>query len=234
MLISVHMPKTAGLSFRAALESHFGDRFQADYGDYPLAHSPHARREQAQRSRKALSAVEFSPQGCVHGHFLPVKYLSLAESVPCIFVTWLREPLARLISHYHYWQRSYEPELGSTTSLHRRVIEERWTLRQFCLAPEVRNVYCEFLWGFPRQRLAFVGISEYYPEELRYFSQEILGNNLLLKTLNSRDNGPRNPVYDELSDTDRQEIATFHADDVALYRSALESRARRIEAWNRP
>ena len=50
MLISVHMPKTAGLSFRATLEEHFGDGFSYDYADYPLAHKP------LDRHRKVLQA----------------------------------------------------------------------------------------------------------------------------------------------------------------------------------
>ncbi|MEM1153883.1 MAG: hypothetical protein AAGI44_07055, partial [Pseudomonadota bacterium] len=181
---------------------------------------------------KALTKREFSAETCVHGHFLAIKYLPLADSVPCTFVTWLRDPLARLISHYHYWRRSYDPKSISTTNLHRRVVEENWSLRRFCLSPELQNVYCEFLWAFPRERLKFIGISEYYPEELRYFSQEILGNNLPVETLNKRENGPRDPVQSELSDADRQEILAFHADDVALYRSALESRAHRMEGWS--
>ena len=48
----------------------------------------------------------------------------------CRFVTWLREPLQRLVSHYYYWQRSYDPAADDTSSLHRRVVEEAWTLQK--------------------------------------------------------------------------------------------------------
>ena len=36
MLISVHMPKAGGMSFRSLLEDHFGKHFQHDYTDLPI------------------------------------------------------------------------------------------------------------------------------------------------------------------------------------------------------
>ena len=220
------MPKTAGMSFRGSLEEHFGGSLRPDYEDYPLAQLPGARRERAQRWGKAAQPSDFVGVDCIHGHFLPVKYLPLAETIPCTFVTWLREPLARLVSHYHYWQRSYDPASPQTSPLHRRVVEEKWSLRQFCLAPELRNVYTEFLWGFPVERLDFVGISEFYSEDLRYFSQVILGNNLRFHTLNRRVEAGDPALEAGLSDADRATIADFHAADMALYRLRVDCRQR--------
>ncbi len=104
---------------------------------------------------------------------MPVKYRLLGWRVPLQFVTWLREPVERLGSHYHYWKRHYNPENAGI--LHRRVVEEQWSLERFCLGPELQNTYCKFLWGMPLERFAFVGITEFYEEDLAYFSQNILG-----------------------------------------------------------
>lgn len=220
MLISVHMPKTAGLSFRAALESHFGSQLQPDYSDYPLAHSPQDRRNQAEEFGHANGLENFDGIACIHGHFLPIKYRELAGVLPCTFVTWLREPIARLISHYDYWQRSYDPDSNATSALHRRVVEESWSLQRFALSPELRNVYSEFLWRFPLERFEFVGITEFFPEELRYFSREVLGNNLCVETLNVREDGKSGAPEQRLKPSDRAEIEAFHAKDVNLYQRA--------------
>lgn len=228
MLVSIHMPKTAGLSFRASLEEEFGDHFQHDYQDYPLARPADLRRKQAQGWGEAARAADFEGIDCVHGHFLAVKYLPLAATLPCTFVTWLREPLARLVSHYHYWQRNFDPAAATTTSLHRRVVEEKWSLRRFCLAPELKNVYTEFLWGVPVERLDFIGITEYYANDLRYFSQEILGNNLEAHTLNRRPEEEASANTGILAPVERSEIQNFHAADFALYQYALELRRRRL------
>jgi len=218
------MPKTAGLSLRSSLEEHFGEGFRPDYGDYPLAKPPEQRRTLARQWAESARGADYAGVGCIHGHFLALKYLSLAQTVPCTFVTWLREPVARLVSHYHYWQRAYDPAAGTTSVLHRRVIEERWTLERFCLAPELRNVYSEFLWGFPLERLGFIGITEFFAEDLRYFSHEILGNKMSARTLNRRVDADSAAVAAAMDGLRRAEIEAYHAADMALYRHALALR----------
>jgi len=224
------MPKTAGMSFRASLEEHFGDRFRHDYQDYPLARPAVERREQARRWGQAAQPEDFAGVDCVHGHFLPLKYLRLAETLPCRFVTWLREPVARLVSHYYYWQQAYDPVSSLTSTLHRRVIEEGWSLERFCLAPELKNVYSEFLWGFPPERLCFIGITEFFAEDLRYFSQEMLGNKMRLHTLNRRYGEGGDCESPGLSAVDRLAVENYHQVDTALYRRALQLRQRRVDA----
>lgn len=221
------MPKTGGVSFRTALEAHFGGAFLPDYGDFPLAQAPISRRQQALQWSENVDPDEYRRISCVHGHFLAIKYLRLVDTRKCTVVTWLRDPLARLISHFNYWHRTYDPESESTSPLHRQVVEERWSLRQFCLAPQLKNVYCEFLWGFPVDRLDFVGISEHYADDLRYFSREILGNNLHLHTLNAGEIGTADRQVAELGQSDLKAIAAFHADDFELYWSAKKEHKRR-------
>jgi hypothetical protein len=218
------MPKTAGLSFRASLEAYFGEGFRHDYQDYPLAQEAHARRQQALDWGRAAQAADFAGVSCVHGHFLPLKYLELARTLPCTFVTWLREPVARLVSHYHYWQRAYDPGSDLTSPLHRRVMEEGWSLQRFCLAPELRNVYSEFLWGFPLERLDFIGITEFFADDLRYFSQQLLGNNMQAQTLNRRAAAGAGEPLAHFSAAARADIEAWHAADMALYRQALQLR----------
>ena len=228
MLISVHMPKTAGLSFRSSRVELFGEGFAYDYADYPLAHAPLDRhRRVLQASLEALGR-DFSATGCIHGHFLPVKYLLLGDKLDCQYVTWMREPMARLVSHYHYWFRTYDPESDLTSPLHRRVVEEGWSLEAFCLSPELRNVYCQYLWGFPIHRFDFIGITEFYEEDLRYFSTVYLGREFEPRQLNQRDVAGEAGGADELEPGTRAEVEQFHAADMSLYRTALDMRAARL------
>ncbi len=227
MLVSIHMPKTAGLSFRAALEEHYGAGFAPDYADYPLASPLPQRHAAALEFSLAAEPSAYRQVGCIHGHFLPIKYLLLADYMECRFVTWLREPLQRLVSHYYYWQRSYDPAADDTSSLHRRVVEEAWTLEQFCLAPELRNVYSQFLWAFPLRALDFVGITEYFAEDLRDFSTQFLGINVEPQFANAAE-VPAGP--EQLRPRLRQQVREFHAQDLALYQWALQKREARRQA----
>ncbi len=227
MLVSVHMPKTAGLSFRATLEQHYGAGFRHDYADYPLASPLPERHAAALEHSLGAEPAAYEGVRCIHGHFLPVKYLLLADSMECRFVTWLREPVQRLVSHYYYWQRSYDPAAEETSSLHRRVVEEEWTLEQFCLAPELRNVYSQFLWAFPLRALDFVGITEYFAEDLRDFSTQFLGINAEPAFANAAE-VPAGP--ERLPRKLLREVQDYHAQDLSLYQWALQRRAARCGA----
>src|SRR5262245_49865259 len=146
MLISLHMPKTAGQSFGAALRAHFGGAFLEDYGSFPMNTPEAVRNATALDESVANSENEFAGVECIHGHFLPLKYSRLARRQPT-FITWVRHPVDRIVSNYHYWKRTFEPE--NSRPLHRRVIEEDWPLEQFCLCEEMRDMYSQFLWSFP-------------------------------------------------------------------------------------
>ena len=224
LIVSVHMPKTAGTSFRAALEANYGDRFLHDYADYPLAQSLPQRHDAALTAGKLASADDFADVGCIHGHFLPLKYLALSEQVDCRFVAWLREPVARMVSHYHYWCRSYDADSALTSMLHRRVVEEAWSLEEFCLSDELRNVYTQFLWGFPLEKLDFIGITECYERDLAVFSAQFLGVKITPEQLNRRQDEAVETLEEDLSPALRKQIEVFHSDDIELYNWAVTAR----------
>jgi hypothetical protein len=216
LLISVHLPKTAGTSFAASLDTHFRAKLLRDYSDFPI-NTP-----QTERNRAALqaslrnAASDFAGVECIHGHFLPIKYLLLVHKREVKFVTWMRHPVERVLSHFYHWKR-----LGSQASapLHRRVVEENWSVERFCLGPELRNLYWQFLWGFPVHYFDFIGVTECYEDDLAYFSHHYLG-----ASVRARSKNIGNPRAYEIDRSFRNEIEAFHDRDMELYRNALEKR----------
>lgn len=228
MLISVHMPKTAGSSFLASMRQKYGDRLLTDYGDRPINRGSITRNSHALAACvwHALTAGKFAGVACVHGHFMPLKYSLLRTRTPLHFVTWLRDPVERLGSHYHYWLRHYDPH--DCGELHRRVVEEQWSLERFCLGPELQNTYCKFLWGFPLQRFEFVGITEHYQEDLAYFAKHIFRHPIHLREDNVNPHRQRTSYFEDQGL--RREIEAHHARDIELYQHALELRSQRAAA----
>ena len=237
MLISVHLPKTAGTSFERSLRRHFGAQLERRYADKPLHHHPLRRNLRA--AREGLCGrhrQETASPACVHGHFLPLSYRHLARRADVRFVTWLREPIDRLLSHYHYWRRAADSDARDTLQdqmqdkLQRRMREENWSFEQFAQRRELRNVYRAFLWGFPVERFDFIGITEHYASDLREFGQRFLDRDLLPAEEN------RNPAHragaaGEGYSIDRglrERLERIHARDLSLYRFALELRERRL------
>lgn len=238
LLISLHLPKTAGSSFRIALQTHYGARFCGDYKDFPLNQPPLHRNLTALAgvARSALTVAGLRSHhsaACVHGHFLPLKYLPLAaRSGRVRFVTWLRDPVERLVSHYYYWIRSYDPQ--TALPLHRRVIEQNWTLERFCLSPDLQNLYSQFLWGFRLERFDFIGLTEHFEDDFAIFTRHFLGAAMPVPQINTNkdrttpltcsDTTGNAPLYDLNPDL-RHRINAFHARDAALYQHALTLRS---------
>ncbi|WP_116367399.1 sulfotransferase family 2 domain-containing protein [Parahaliea mediterranea] len=230
MLISVHLPKTAGSSFHEALREAYGDQLYADYGDQPLNTPQWPLR---------LGAVAFAMTAplkpalrkhvaCVHGHFLPLKYATLSVGRTVQYVTWLRDPLDRLLSHYHYWRDTPMPPHAGP--VRRQFEAEQWSLEAFCLAPSLRNLYSRFLWGFPLKRFDFVGITEHYEEDLDELSERLLHRNLPHLRHNVTPQRANQAPRELLSPGLIESVRTLHGRDFALYEEALAMRAHRRAA----
>ncbi|NOR87727.1 MAG: hypothetical protein GQ527_08975 [Bacteroidales bacterium] len=224
MIISTHLPKTAGSSFSSSLKGHFGEsNFREDYGDWPINTPKTKRNYRALRDYFFNQTKDYSGVECIHGHFLTLKYLGLRKKPNTQFVTWLRDPIQRMASHYYFWKRTYHAE--KSPILQRKMVEENWTLERFCLGNEVRNFYSSFLWGFPLKRFDFIGITEHYKDDLAWFSKNILQANL--ETKNENINTIIGDQY-QLSEKLKKEIEQWHSKDIQLYKEALLIRSARF------
>jgi hypothetical protein len=226
MLISVHLPKTAGSSFLAALEQNFGERLLKDYDDRPITRSVLARNIAAAKGSIVTAALggSLSRYDCIHGHFMPLKYRWMRADSAIRFVTWMRHPVERLGSHYFHWMRVAPPTHAS--AIRRRVYAEQWSLERFCLAPEFRNIYRKYLWGFPLDHFDFVGITEYFDAEMRCFSNMYMNVDLPVRRENiNLQRESATYVDDRLL---RARIEKYHTADMALYNRALQLRQLRL------
>jgi hypothetical protein len=128
-----------------------------------------------------------------------------------------------MVSHYHFFKRTYNPQYAG--KLFRKVIEENWSLDQFCLSNEFRNIYTKYLVDFPLEDFLFVGITEYYNEDMIEFSNRFIG---LVPELHHVNKTESNEAGKALADNAlRQEVEAFHATDYDLYHRALDARNRR-------
>jgi hypothetical protein len=223
MLISVHLPKTAGSSLKHLLEQRFGSLMLPDYQDFPL-NTPRPRRLARALFDCARTAFDPPQADCIHGHFMPLKYRLLATRRRIPVITWMRDPVERLASHYYYWIRNYNPERAG--ALRRRVVEEGWSIERFCLGPELRNVYGQVLIGYPLQRFEFIGITEHFEADLHTFCHRYLGT---APTASTRNVNPDRDAagYFVSASALRKRIARHHASDMEMYDRALRMRALR-------
>ena len=76
MIVSVHIPKTAGRSFQHDLAQTFGERLLADYGDWPEITTPEGAAHNERRRAAMLAEAESIAEryNAIHGHFTTRKY----------------------------------------------------------------------------------------------------------------------------------------------------------------
>jgi len=90
-LLSLHVPKCAGQSFRRVLESWFGDKFFCHYFQQHRLPPPRHRLE---------------PGICIHGHFNHMRGFGVSDYYPEAdqFITVVRDPLDAAVSNYFFWK----------------------------------------------------------------------------------------------------------------------------------
>lgn len=220
-LISVHIPKTAGVTFRSLLHSMYGKAaVRLDYGDRVLDPASTFQTDRSAWQAEAHREVASLPGTVrvVHGHFCAEKY---ADAFPeARWIVWLREPVARLVSHYHYW-RNLSP---TSHTLHRRLLDERLSLLEFARLPAMQNILADvFLGGLPLERFAFVGVQEHFAADLERLARRM---GWTLPPVVGEENRNARPDYQTRlpGPGERAEIAALNAADVALYRRACERR----------
>jgi hypothetical protein len=163
-LVSLHIPKTAGTSFRNTLK--------AVYGDDAVSRVDITRKffkieEKVFVDKRLPSTVKV-----IHGHFwYPDVFakFELAKSVPVI--TWLRNPVDRVISNYFYLKKIMLERIyvnGTGAELESRMIR---TLEEYAQYDKSRNRMSKFLNGSKLEDFFFIGIVENYKNDLARLSR---------------------------------------------------------------
>ncbi len=202
MIISIHIPKCAGTSFRQILDSAYGDRIWHNYG---VIFS----REQA---RPGLV-----PPGAraIHGHFIADSFDDLFPGRRLI--TWVRHPVERLVSNYHHFLRS--PDMRDDCC---RIVHERGLgLREFADLDWMRNMATRYLANKPLRDFEFVGIAERFGDSMDVFCRE-LGFRSIPRVPQENANPDRLTARYAISEADFAHIAERNSVDMDWYGQAAQ------------
>lgn len=117
IIISIHLRKTGGSTFRSILEKVYGDRYLHIVHTHTL-----------NGVWETIKGLDFSNIDIIHGHFPYGLHRFLPRNVECKYITFVRNPVERLMSEYNYirhYQETIYPyntkplidpnDIGSTT-----------------------------------------------------------------------------------------------------------------------
>ena len=219
----MHIPKCAGTSFLKVLGAQYETGLVLDYDEIPLdPESLFQKSFSAWRIAQAnLLKRDYADVQAVHGHFWAGKY---DEALPgALKITWLRDPVRRVLSHYYYWKS----KASLPNSLHRVFVEKQSSLAEFIEFPIMQNVYAKtFLRDHELCNFAFVGVCEFYAEDMQRLQHQLGWPEVALP----RENRTEHPEYNALKIDAalEQRIRQLNTADMDLYRRALDLRSRQL------
>lgn len=210
-LISIHIPKTAGRSFLAILNSVYGSSIIAhyerkNYADLPIA--PVTRfKSQLNDSIKVI-----------HGHFKFMDVSEIKDHHSSKVITWLRDPVERVISNYGFFMKriSLAPD---DTELQARKNE---SLLDYARLEESKNRMSKFTEGLDINQFFFIGLTENFDSDIHELGRKLSWKFFNVPRLN--DNGEFKSALPTVSTETRKIIEDLNGEDIELYRRVVELR----------
>lgn len=234
MIISVHTPKSAGTSLLHCLKKHFNVYVDYEhavplknfYTRYPnnlgVAHKKWMKISPVKSILQTHNLVKKTKEyNCVHGHFSVMKYRFYPNAK---FITFVRNPLERMISHYYFWKKVYEKYGNPEKDLYLDYIfKNNTSLDDFLFDNNLKNYQYNYLKGINLNKFDFIGIADeqYFLEDTKYLFNKILKcpiENSDIERLNKTD-------YNRcIADIDINAFKRFHKKDYEIYEYALKQR----------
>jgi hypothetical protein len=219
MIISVHIPKTAGTSFREELAKVFGTRVLWDYGDWTETDTPEAREHDERLRCDMLADIDAlaAHYDAIHGHFTARKYLGIFPTTT--LVTMLRDPFQQAMSAYAHAERSPLHNPADPHPAHVAFREQRMTAVDLIeMIPNHQSIY---LAGLPLEAFAMVGLAENYEQTVALF-EALVGVAVPYPRARVNLNMMTEGGEYEIPVDVRRAVERYRAEDLELYRRATE------------
>ena len=198
MIISIHVPKTGGTTFKNFLLDAFPNKVFFDYSN----------------NEKIKLEIPDNTE-ILHGHITARKYRNIYPDAK--YITWLREPTQIPISMYYHYLRN--PDYNSF--LCKQLYENNLTLEGFINLKKNWNVINNFIADVPLQDFSFIGILEDYDKSIERFTKQFnISDDLVIEKVNYNPDKSENKynVSDELN----AQLKMACKESIEVYQKALE------------
>ena len=156
-LVSIHVPKTAGTSFKEVLRDNYRkEQILFAYDELALPYW------------EGMDMYLDSPTRIIHGHIPATKAMKLVYS-NAKFIAWVRNPVDRVISYYHFWKKS-EPH-GNV--IHDAFLASNMGLLEFAQQPYLKHEMSSYFGDLQLEDFFFIGLTEQFEQDLQLLSGKL-------------------------------------------------------------
>ena len=222
MLIFVHIPKTAGTTFKNLLIPELKLKREEVIVVESRGWNNHSDLMFSNERPGLNGTIPLKPNPdakLIAGHFKADKFKPIYSDAT--YITWIRDPIERLISSYYYYLLTDPSRYGNLAKEHRKY--DPVSLEYFVTRNYNSNAMLSQL-NIPLDDFKFIGISEHFDKEVARYDS-ILGTNMASnKNYNNHNVNPAKANYQEkyeISDKLKKKLIELNREDYELYNKCL-------------
>jgi len=213
-VIFLHLPKTGGSSFLEVLKF--------AYGAEQVRHFERDECLELKSRGLKISEVIGPEVKVIHGHIRFTEIKDLYKKQKPKLITFLREPIARVVSNYYWWKNSIKDKPAHPV-YHRR----NDSLSTYIESKITQNKMSYFLKGCSLKDFAYIGFLHTFDEDVA--EMERIFNWPAAPKYHEKKSGsflskPKEPLSEELL----VKLRKLNKKDLALYQKALKYKAKLV------
>lgn len=213
-LIAIHIQKTGGMAFKKLLRKEYKRKYyRLNIG----LDSENRKRDFQEHLAKIPPETQV-----IHGHFVYEDVAELIKERPRLpVVTWLRQPVDRVVSSYYFMKRKFDEGLREN-----KPSLEYATLLEFASEEININQMSRVLKGADLRDFAFVGCLEFLAQDLSFMAALLGWKQREMPKRNV--NREYKEKFSLPNEAELLEIARLNMEDIELYEAAMALRREKL------
>ena len=244
LIVSVHIHKNAGMSFKKHLMKKFDEKLHLSYGRDERVLERFFTNSNVSKYRES----DFKNVAVIHGHFLADLFDFFSNEIK--YAIFLRDPVERVISNYYFFKKNNYPHSPICN-----MISEGMGLEEYAELNSSQNVQSFFMANKCIEQFEYVGICEEYAKsvllfdrifnikgsrknDLKYYKKLIksafdkTGELVMHNDLTNNKNPEKQTKFYEINEKLREKILGMNSMDYDLYERGKIQFQKKCEAFN--